>query len=425
MNDAVLSFLTCNIFPADVCGKHVLEVGSMDVNGSPRSVILPLKPARYLGVDVSPGNGVDLVCDASQLTEKVGREKFDLVLSTEMVEHVRDWRGVFLELKRAVAPGGLLAVTTRSPGFKYHAYPNDHWRYTPDHMRSIFSDMDIIALESDPCAPGVFVLARRKLHGDVIVPNVDLYPADASVLKTQFPRTPLTLITFTRDRADCFGLCQRWMRAQDFQGPQQWLVVDDGDVPARLTMGQERIRRAPSAAVNTLPDNALAAVPHVRGEKCLIIEDDDWYPSKYVSEMVRRLNTALAAGEIRARYYNVAERRWGVGGNTAHASLCRTAFQKELLPHLERAAQACRATGDISVDLKFWQYALSASPGKADLFEAPKLSVSIKGMPGRPGLGRSHRSGGLANADSDLAVLRSWVGAEVSDVYAVFKRPSA
>jgi hypothetical protein len=47
---------------------------------------------------------------------------------------------------------GLLVLTTRSPGFEYHPWPEDHWRFTPDTMRAAFANpgMEILHLSEDP-----------------------------------------------------------------------------------------------------------------------------------------------------------------------------------------------------------------------------------------------------------------------------------
>ncbi|MDQ6793389.1 MAG: class I SAM-dependent methyltransferase [Chloroflexota bacterium] len=156
-----IAFGERSLLPAMVAGRDVLEVGALDVNGSLRPWVESLHPARYIGVDLTPGPGVDEVVDAVDLVRRFGRESFDLVITTEMVEHTRDWRTVVSNLKGVLRPGAHLLLTTRSPGFPYHAWPYDFWRYEPDDMRQIFADLEIVTVEPDPGAAGVFVLARR------------------------------------------------------------------------------------------------------------------------------------------------------------------------------------------------------------------------------------------------------------------------
>jgi SAM-dependent methyltransferase len=144
-----------------IAGRRVLEVGSYDVNGSLRPLLESWGPAEYRGVDLIEGPGVDEVLDATRLVERFGEGAFDVVVSTELLEHVPDWRLVISNLKRVLAPGGILLLTTRSPGYPYHGFPHDFWRYTPEDMRAIFADCELLALESDPQKPGVFLKARK------------------------------------------------------------------------------------------------------------------------------------------------------------------------------------------------------------------------------------------------------------------------
>ena len=161
MHPSVIRFIENALLPTDIKGKRVLEVGSLDVNGSARPTIQRLAPSEYIGVDNSAGKSVDMVLDASQLVSKFGVASFDLVVSTEMLEHVEDWKPIVAQLKEVVKPNGLLVITTRSPGFPYHPYPIDVWRYTQGDIRAILCDLNIILLMDDPLAPGVFVKARK------------------------------------------------------------------------------------------------------------------------------------------------------------------------------------------------------------------------------------------------------------------------
>lgn len=158
-----------------VVGRDVLDVGALDVNGTLRPHVESLGPARYVGADIESGPGVDEVVDAADLVSHYGSESFDLVITTEMVEHTRDWRVVTSNLKRVLRPGGHLLLTTRSPGFKYHGYPYDFWRYTQTDLRAIFGDLEILAIEDDTDAPGVFMLARRPEVFRERTAEVDLF----------------------------------------------------------------------------------------------------------------------------------------------------------------------------------------------------------------------------------------------------------
>jgi hypothetical protein len=87
-----MRFALDHITRVDVEGKSVLEVGSYNVNGSFRDHIRYFGPLSYLGVDAVEGTGVDQVCRVEDLVSTFGPERFDLIVSTEMLEHVADWR---------------------------------------------------------------------------------------------------------------------------------------------------------------------------------------------------------------------------------------------------------------------------------------------------------------------------------------------
>jgi SAM-dependent methyltransferase len=160
-NPACMQFAISHILRQDVHDKSVLEVGSCNVNGSFRDHIRFFGPASYLGVDLQPGPGVDQLCDAESLIETFGPYSFDVVISTEMLEHVSDWRRVVTNLKQVLRPGGVVILTTRSLGFPHHDYPRDYWRFETHDMQAIFSDFHIQALMPDPSDPGVFMKAIR------------------------------------------------------------------------------------------------------------------------------------------------------------------------------------------------------------------------------------------------------------------------
>jgi hypothetical protein len=84
----------------------VLEIGSLDINGSVR----PLFPgaSHYHGLDLVAGDGVDEVADAATWTPP---RTYDVVVSAEVLEHAPAWRANHTMMWAATAPGGLLFMT--------------------------------------------------------------------------------------------------------------------------------------------------------------------------------------------------------------------------------------------------------------------------------------------------------------------------
>jgi SAM-dependent methyltransferase len=160
-NPACLAYGEAQLTAVDIRGKRVIEVGARNVNGSLRKYVEQFDPSSYVGVDIEAGRGVDEVCNAEDLVERFGRESFDLVICTEVLEHVRNWRVVMANLKQLLTANGVLLITTRSYGFGYHAFPYDFWRYEIADMQAIFSDLVVEDVRTDPGKPGVFMTARR------------------------------------------------------------------------------------------------------------------------------------------------------------------------------------------------------------------------------------------------------------------------
>lgn len=181
MHDSVMGYLYRTVQKDEVEGKSVLEVGSYNVNGTPRHAFCQYNPKQYLGIDQEAGPCVDRVMDASNLVIELGQDSFDIVVSTEMLEHAPDWRKAVSNLKAVTKPGGLLFVTTRGPGFPYHGYPHDHWRFTIEDFKRIFADMEILDLSPDPQFPGVLLKCRKPANSvPVDLSQIHVVPAPAA-----------------------------------------------------------------------------------------------------------------------------------------------------------------------------------------------------------------------------------------------------
>lgn len=116
-------------------GLTVLDVGSLDVNGTYRPLV-EAKGWKYIGLDTRFGKNVDIVAEDPFLYP-FPDDHFDMVISGSTMEHVTAiWRWV-PELVRVLKPGGMLAILTHWK-FPEHRYPLDCWRIMPDGMRYLF-----------------------------------------------------------------------------------------------------------------------------------------------------------------------------------------------------------------------------------------------------------------------------------------------
>jgi len=156
-----LKFGQENIDQTEVFDKNIIEVGSYNVNGSLKPYVMSLKPKSYVGVDLTEGPNVDTICPAEKIIEKFGKESFEGLISTEMLEHVENWQLIISNFKNIIKPNGWIIITTRSKGFRLHNYPTDYWRYEESDVKTIFSDFIIKKIEKDTIAPGIFVKAVK------------------------------------------------------------------------------------------------------------------------------------------------------------------------------------------------------------------------------------------------------------------------
>ncbi len=94
-----------NLWQPFVPLRDLVELVGVDVAGLDRTAAR----ARELGLDVELRH-----VSASGLTGAFGEASFDVVVSTQVLEHLHDWRDGLHEIGRVLRPGGTLFVTCDS-----------------------------------------------------------------------------------------------------------------------------------------------------------------------------------------------------------------------------------------------------------------------------------------------------------------------
>ncbi len=103
------------LFPDFFQNKLVLDIGSLDINGSNRYLF---DNCTYLGIDVADGNNVDFVSLGGKLL--LPDESIDTIISTECLEHDMCYQETLINMYRMLKPGGLLLFTCATDGRPEH-----------------------------------------------------------------------------------------------------------------------------------------------------------------------------------------------------------------------------------------------------------------------------------------------------------------
>ncbi len=107
---------------------QILELGARNVSNNPTRRLFP-NPGKYVGFDIHPGEGVDVVGDIHQLSAYFPADTFDVVYSLSVFEHLAmPWKAI-LEINQVMKVGGLLFISTH-PTFPKHELPWDFWRFS-------------------------------------------------------------------------------------------------------------------------------------------------------------------------------------------------------------------------------------------------------------------------------------------------------
>lgn len=123
----------------------ILDCGSLDINGNNRYLFAS---KDYTGIDLGPGRNVDVVSRIHEFSAP--DESFDIVISTECLEHDQFYEASLKNMLRVLKPGGVLVVTCATTGRREHGtartskqdspFTLDYYKnLEPDDVRSAIS----------------------------------------------------------------------------------------------------------------------------------------------------------------------------------------------------------------------------------------------------------------------------------------------
>ena len=138
---------------AHASDRSTLDIGAQ--NG-PYAVHFP----RRIALDIKPGLGVQIIGDAQALG--IADASFEVVLCTEVLEHLPEPQRAIDEIFRVLAPGGHLVLTTRFL-FPIHDAPHDYFRFTKYGLRHLLRQFEILELQEETDAVGTLAVLLQRL----------------------------------------------------------------------------------------------------------------------------------------------------------------------------------------------------------------------------------------------------------------------
>ena len=138
---------------AHASAGRTLDIGAQ--NG-PYAALFPNRVA----LDIRRGTGVQIIGDAQALG--IADDAFDVVLCTEVLEHLPEPQRAVDEMFRVLRPGGTLLLTTRFL-FPIHDAPHDYFRFTKYGLRYLLRRFTIVELQEETDSVGALAVLLQRL----------------------------------------------------------------------------------------------------------------------------------------------------------------------------------------------------------------------------------------------------------------------
>lgn len=120
---------------------------------------------KYVGLDIDSGlNYYEVKPDVlwNGVTMPFENNVFDVVMSTEVLEHILNPDDYLLEVKRVLKPGGMFFFTVPFM-MSLHEVPHDYYRYTPYALEMIFKRTGFADIKIKPM--GGYNAAMAQMMG--------------------------------------------------------------------------------------------------------------------------------------------------------------------------------------------------------------------------------------------------------------------
>jgi SAM-dependent methyltransferase len=138
---------------------------------------------QYIGLDVSPGDNVDVVGDAHNLTELFDLDSVDIIYSDDVMEHLLNPFILVNQANQILKMGGLFIAKVPTT-WPLHAEPWDYWRFSSHSWKGLLNSRS-----------GYEILSTREIGSSSVVPSMIDQHISAN---TQYAPAPLFTVVLAK-----------------------------------------------------------------------------------------------------------------------------------------------------------------------------------------------------------------------------------
>ena len=170
----------------------VLQVGAREtvVDRGPRAWRRLLAGADFTGLDVTDGDGVDVVADLcwpfDRLDAALGGRRYGLILCQHVLEHVKRPFDAAGNLAALLATSGTLYVAT--PWVQaFHGYPDDYWRFSFRGLLELFPGLRPVDMYYSATGSGLDAAYKITVDGRIDLDRTP-FEIEGRLFELDFPR---------------------------------------------------------------------------------------------------------------------------------------------------------------------------------------------------------------------------------------------
>jgi SAM-dependent methyltransferase len=129
--------------------------------------------SEYIGIDINDSIYADKKADAAELP--FPDRSFDVALSTQALEHIREYQSAVDEMHRVLKNDGIAFLSTHGV-MEVHGAPHDYWRFTQYGLKEVFKNFkEVVIINNGGAILCLFMILNTYIRRLDNIPVINLF----------------------------------------------------------------------------------------------------------------------------------------------------------------------------------------------------------------------------------------------------------